>query len=93
MAAAAARQQQFWTPPGKGKKGKSKGKKGKGKGAGKGKCKSKTSDGKRICYAFNNANEYCQGNCGMEHVCGICGARNKPMHLCDHSAGAANPSG
>ena len=93
IAAAAAQQQQTWTPPGKGKGKKGKKGKGKGKGVGKGKCKSKTSDGKPVCYAFNNPNEYCPGNCGREHVCGICGARNRPMHLCDHSAGAANPSG
>ena len=78
-----------WVPPGKGKGGK-KGKKGKGKG--KGKSKSKTPAGKPICFAFNGRGEWCPGDCGREHVCGVCFAPNRPMYSCDH-AGPAAPTG
>ena len=74
----------------KGGKGKGKGK-GKG-GKGKGSCKARTPDGKEICFAFNRKGAWCPGNCGREHVCGVCFRPNKPMHNCNHSSGPP-PSG
>lgn len=72
---------------GQGKRG-SKGKggsKGEGKGSGKGKGKqwySKTVDGRAICYAYNNADETCEGACGRVHVCRICFGKH-PAYACD----------
>ena len=54
-----------------GKKGK-KGKTGKGKGKGKGKLWAQTPDGRQICFAWNNKDESCGGQCGRVHVCRKC---------------------
>ena len=71
---------------GKGTKGAGKGK-GQGKGTkGKTVCKSSTPppDSRQICYAFNDPNRHCDGNCGRAHVCGMCFKENTPMHSCNH---------
>ena len=64
------------SPYAKGKftKGKGKGKKGdraKGKAKGPG-LHGSTSDGRQICFAYNNKQEGCQGGCGRVHACRIC---------------------
>ena len=43
--------------------------------------RSKTSDGRLICFAFNNAYERCPGGCGKAHVCQRCEG-NHPAHAC-----------
>ena len=71
-------------------KGKGKGKHGKGKGKGKrpdNGCQSQTTNGKRICYNFNDQSVKCaRSNCPFVHVCGICFKENRPMYDCDHTA-------
>ena len=62
-------------------KGKGKGKKGdKGKGN-REKFKTRTSDGKPICFNFNNGK--CKGSCGKIHVCQICLSTKHGYKQCD----------
>ena len=56
-------------------KGKSKGKKGsKGKSKGKGgpQLHASTPDDRQLCFAWNNKNEGCSGECNRVHACRIC---------------------
>ena len=63
-------------------KGKAKGKKGsKGKSKGKGgpQLHASNSDGRQLCFAWNNKNEGCGGECNRIHACRICLDPGHPM--------------
>lgn len=49
-----------------------------------GKGRGKTQDNKKICYAYNNKNERCNGNCNMLHICTFCQDREDrhPFYNC-----------
>ncbi len=86
------RDRQPWQPKGRGK--------GKGKGKGKGDrdkdnsqgLLSTTSDGRPICYKYNNQWEKCKGRCNYIHVCRRCEGRH-PMHMCDNSGAGGRAAG
>jgi hypothetical protein len=67
--------------------------KGSGKGCSKGKGKRgtkgggaiRTPDGKQICFAYNNAEEKCPGNCDRAHVCRKC-LGSRPSYMCTKNA-------
>ena len=79
-----------YPPVGRGKgQGKAKGRgKARGKGKGQGsilagvRLKPWTPGGRRICFAFNNPAEKCDGACGMIHCCRICFSTKHAAHNC-----------
>ena len=84
-----------WSKPvsgggkGKGKKGKS----GGGKGKGKERVSGVTPDGRQICFAWNNKDEGCAGQCNRVHCCRLCLSTQHPMyeHPKGGHGGAPNP--
>ena len=62
-------------------KGKGQGKGSKGKGKSKSSLPFSTPDGRPICFAYNNHNEKCKGQCGRVHCCRLCFGPH-PFHTC-----------
>ena len=75
-----------------GKNGKSSGKGSFGKRGGNRLFHANTIDGRQICFAYNNKDQGCDGNCGRVHVCRICtGAHPAWWHWDkDHAVEAAS---